>query len=218
MESDQLLVDLKRRRAADKDWTESMRVVRSDRSGENRFDLAVERMYHISHIRDLCTVYRLRFLDAKVYRRPVPEEAYEHLQSIGAHSLDEQVSFKILAPAEAFHLTYGDKDPMLFMPIGDGVYYLVHKWGGEINRWRKWMVYPVRSFSTFLKVLFVAAFLFQWLIPSEVMLGGMMGNITTLRIWMTFHVFIAFLGVSAMFLYPALKNFNGALWDCPHKD
>ena len=40
--------------------------------------------------------------------------------------------FKIMAPSALFRLEKTD-DPLLFVPLGNNYYYLVHKWGNDLH-------------------------------------------------------------------------------------
>ncbi len=176
------------------------------------------KIYHVSHIQQLATNYRLRFLDAHLFKGEIPAEAMSKLKSIQRRQPEDLSHFKIMAPASLFELGYKDKDPLLFMPLGKNLYYLVHKWGKDMHPLRKLMVYPFRNIGTLIKSMFLFAFLFQLAIPTDIINGGYEGQSLTIRIWMTLHVFIAMAGIMAMVGYPYLKNFNSVLWNSKYKD
>jgi hypothetical protein len=44
-------------------------------------------------------------------------------------------SFRICAPKESFELKERPMDPLMFYPLGDDNFYLVHKWGSDISVW-----------------------------------------------------------------------------------
>lgn len=180
--------------------------------------LDLRNLFHESHIRELCTQYRLRFLDAHLFKGEVPDEAISKLKHLQRRQDHDLSGFKIMAPASVFELAYQDKDPMLFLPVGNGLYYLVHKWGNDMHWFRKWLVYPFRNVGTLLRAMLLFSFLFQMVIPTDIMMNGLGGSPITIRIWMTLHVFIATAGMLAMFAYPALKNFNSVLWNSRFND
>ncbi|KAB2813711.1 hypothetical protein [Phaeocystidibacter luteus] len=176
------------------------------------------RVFHLAHIKRLATAYRLRFLDAHLFKGEIPSEAISELKSIQRRQPEALNNFKIMAPASLFELSYQDKDPMLFMPLGNNLYYLVHQWGKDMNPLRKLIVYPFRNVGTLIKSMFVIAFLFQMAIPTNIMMDGLGDSEFAMRIWMTLHVFIALAGIVAMFGYPYVKNFNSVLWNSRYSD
>jgi hypothetical protein len=67
----------------------------------------------------------------------------------------------MLAPAKYFRLENAD-DPMLFAPIGNNYFYLVHKWGKDIHPFRKLAVWPLKNLETLLIFSFVFSFLLSF--------------------------------------------------------
>ena len=65
----------------------------------------------------------------------------------------------IMAPSKLFKIKSPD-DPILFIPIGNNYYYLIHKWGEEFNYLRKLLVLPFKNidnltiFSVLVSVFF----------------------------------------------------------------
>jgi hypothetical protein len=107
--------------------------------------LETDRIYHIDQIRDICVTYRLRFLDTKYFKNEIPYEALMKIKDMEkAHSL-EMRGFKIVAPSKLFKLENAD-DPLLFAPIGNGYFYLIHKWGNDLNAFRKIWAWNFKSF------------------------------------------------------------------------
>lgn len=175
-------------------------------------------IFHLAHIKELATRYRLRFLDAYLFKGEIPAEAMSKLKAVQRRQSEDLTHFKIMAPADLFKLSYKDKDPMLFVPVGRNLYYLVHQWGNDMSLWRKILVYPFRNIGTLIRSMLIFAFLFQMAIPTSIMNGGFEGQSLTIRVWMTLHTFIALAGMIALFGYPSLKNFNSALWNSKYSD
>lgn len=184
----------------------------------NLSQLDSSRIYHLGHIKQLATEYRLRFLDAHLFKGEIPQEAISNLKAIQRRQTEDLSHFKIMAPASLFEMSYQDRDPMLFVPVGNNLYYLVHKWGGDMSWFRKILVYPFRNVGTLIRTMLIIAFLFQMAIPTSVMNGSYEGPSFTLRVWMTLHTFIALAGITAMLGYPSLKNFNSVLWNSKYQD
>ena len=116
-------------------------------------------------------------------------------------------NFMIMAPSKLFKIKSPD-DPILFVPIGNNYYYLIHKWGEEFNYFRKLMVLPFKNidnltiFSVLVSVLY--ALLGKLFMPS-----------------LTFsEVFILFLflvkGFIFIFFYMFFltrRNFSESIWN-----
>lgn len=115
------------------------------------------RIFSKAEIKQLCVSYSLRFLDLVQYKGTIDpklpskivefEKLYKEsghgdavLRTGFNHNYDGgDYNYKIVAPEESFKLQDRPKDPLLFYHIGDGFYYLVHKWGEDISvmRWIK---------------------------------------------------------------------------------
>jgi hypothetical protein len=122
-----------------------------------------EKVFHISQIEKTCNKYHLRFLPSRIYEGAVDsklpdkittfEVAYGVQLSGGRLSysgfLDRYVGADntnafIMAPASSFKLQEKPKDPLFFYKINDEYYYLIHKWGNDLNISRRF----IRLFSS----------------------------------------------------------------------
>lgn len=122
------------------------------------FDLLESgKIYHISQIKKICIHYRLRFLSTKYFKGDIPGEALAAVRETEIHHDITLKGFRILAPAKYFRLENAD-DPMLFAPIGNQYFYLLHKWGTDIHPLRKMAVWPLRNLETLIFFSFVASF------------------------------------------------------------
>lgn len=181
-------------------------------------ELESERIFTLAQIKKLCTTYRLRFLDTKYFKGEIPYQAIAHIKRLQKEGATEIKNFKIIAPAHMFNLEYKDKDPLLFIPLGNQRYYLVHKWGNDLSLWRKLLVFPFRSFKTLLgSVAFMAAFVVSS-VPSSLIMGPYDVNSLAPRIIFFFYLFIAFSGLTALYGFSRMKNFNSELWNSKYMD
>ncbi|WP_395062778.1 hypothetical protein [Flavobacterium sp.] len=48
-----------------------------------------------------------------------------------------------MAPSKAFNLKKYD-DPLLFAPIGNDYYYLIHKWGNDLAWYKNFKFYQLK--------------------------------------------------------------------------
>lgn len=114
------------------------------------------RVFHVEVIRALCIRYRLRFLDGSRFKGAIPGQAIVELRRLEARSMEPLRGFKVMAPAARFRMCDGDADPLLFVAVGSEHYYLVHRWGADLNPLRAWFFWPLRG--PVQAVAFLAAF------------------------------------------------------------
>lgn len=177
-----------------------------------------ENIFHIDQIRKLCTNYRLRFLDSQYFKGEVPYEAISKIKRLQRRQEKEIRNFKILAPAPMFNLKYKDKDPMLFIPLGRDRFYLVHKWGGDMHFLRRLLVFPFRNFQSLLGSVALLALLIVMSIPDSVYIGPYDKSAAPVKVIFFFYLFIAFSGLTALYGFSRMKNFNSTLWNSRYMD
>lgn len=94
-----------------------------------------ERVFHISQIKGICEKYRLRFLPTLEYRGIIDNELPNKISTFEiAYNLKcNTYNTRIVAPMESFELQKRPKDPLMFYKINDEYFYLIHKWGNDLN-------------------------------------------------------------------------------------
>lgn len=176
------------------------------------------RIYNLEQIKELCTKYRLRFLDSKYFKGEIPYDAISKVKALQREQDTIIDSFKMVAPAPMFNLENRDKDPLLMIPLGNERYYLAHKWGNDLHPLRALMVLPFRSFQTLLfSVAFLAAFVVS-LFPDSMVMGPYDQHSWNIRIIFFFYLFLAFSGLTALYGFSRMKNFNSELWNSKYLD
>jgi hypothetical protein len=187
------------------------RISGNDNSGSNAFNfdlLESDKIFHLAQIRSICIDYRLRFLDSRFFKDGIPEEAISKINQLEKIHQTKLQGFKIMAPSKAFQLLSYD-DPLLFAPIGNDYFYLVHKWGNDISPKRKWLMKPFKNLMNFTWFCVIVSLLITWMTPETNLSKSVpMANII---------IFLfAFKSIIAVFLYAFFmlgKNFNAAIWD-----
>ncbi|MFD0975907.1 hypothetical protein [Salinimicrobium gaetbulicola] len=129
-----------------------------DRNDFNIDLLEPDRIFHISQIKKICIQYRLRFLNTKYFKGELPPGAIFAIKELEKKHSTTLRGFSIIAPAEYFRLENAD-DPMLFSPIGNNYYYLIHKWGQDIHPLRKVLMWPLKNLETLIIFSFFASIL-----------------------------------------------------------
>ena len=109
-------------------------------------------IFHISQIKIICADYRLRFLSSKHFKEQYPAEAISKIYEVENIHGTTLVGFKLIAPLEAFKLKKAD-DPLLFAPMGNGYYYLIHKWGTDLHPLRKLKYWSFKNVENLLAAL-----------------------------------------------------------------
>lgn len=125
------------------------------------------RTYDVEDIRRACVKYRLRFLPAGRFKSDIPRGAIHALRQLEDRSDAPLGGFKIMAPAKRFRLCNCDADPLLFLPVGGGSYYLVHQWGRSISPWRALAGWPVRNWKNLVATVLIASVIIGALTPSS---------------------------------------------------
>ncbi|MCA0152822.1 hypothetical protein [Winogradskyella vincentii] len=174
------------------------------------FDLLeTKNIYHIDQIKEICINYRLRFLDSKYFKGELPYEAISKIKSLEKQHNTKLNGFKIIAPSKLFKLENAD-DPLLFAPIGNGYYYLIHKWGNDLNPFRKILMWPYKSFGNLIIATLIVSLIATGLFPE----GVFSNKPNSAQAGMIF--FFIFKSIAAVVIYygfAAGKNFNTAIWN-----
>ena len=178
----------------------------------NQFDfdqLETKRIFHRDTIKKTCIDYRLRFLDLDYFKGDVPVEAIESIQSLEQVHNTELQNMKIVAPSKLFKLKNAD-DPLLFVPIGNQYYYLIHKWGNDLHPLRQLLMWPFKNIITSILSILLLSLVLTSLMP-----------LTLFRAepnWSDFILIFMFMfkSIAAIVIYYAFaagKNFSRAIWD-----
>lgn len=187
------------------------RIENSDGEIPNEFDfdlLETDKIYHISEIGKICIDYRLRFLDSKLYKGDLPYEAITEIKRLEQLHDIKLDSFKMMAPSKLFKLENAD-DPLLFASMGNGYYYFIHKWGSDLHPLRKMMMWPFKTFETFMVTILALSFLCTYIVPK----GFFMDQSSGVEFFLLFIFMFKWLGGIALYYgFAKGKNFNTAIW------
>jgi hypothetical protein len=179
-------------------------------SNSLNFDLLeTDKIYHIDTIKSICVSYRLRFLDSKLFKNNIPEEAISKIRKLEKDHNTTIGGFKIMAPSKLFKLKNAD-DPLLYIPIGNNYYYLVHKWGNDINPFRKFLMLPFKNMSNAVLTLLVFSLLTTFLLPVS-KFGS--DNLGVVRFISFLFVFKSYCAILIYYCFWKGKNFSSEIWD-----
>jgi len=188
------------------------KLTKSSAANTNNFEfdlLDTSKIYHINQIKNICIDFRLRFLDAKYFKGEIPSEGISKIKELEKEHRTSLQGFKIVAPSKLFKLEDKD-DPLLFAPIGNGYYYLIHKWGNDLHPLRKILMWPFKNIVNLGLLVFAISYLVTLCIPEGLFSRGN----STSEFWIVY--FFVFKGIAAVVLFYGFalgKNFNPAIWN-----
>lgn len=172
------------------------------------FDLLdTDKIFHLEQIKKICIDYRLRFLDSNIFKNEIPEEAITKIRILQKEHNTTLNGFKIIAPSKSFHLLNYD-DPLLFVPIGNDYYYLIHKWGKEMNSLRKWVVLPFKNLWYFTLTSILISILISMLVPEN----NLSKTVPLASVIVFLFAFKSIFAVFAYYFFMMGKNFNEEIW------
>lgn len=173
--------------------------------------LETDRIFHLAHIRKVCVDYRLRFLDTHYFKNEIPSEAISEIHRLERQHQTQLNGFKIMAPSKAFALKNYD-DPLLFAPLGNDYYYLVHQWGDDISTLRKWKFWSFKNLLNFVLVCVAVSLFLTWLTPQT----PLSRQIEMAQIIVFLFAFKTVVAVAMYGYFMLGKRFNTSIWDSPY--
>lgn len=179
---------------------------------ENKFNIDIlesDNVFHIKQIEQICITYRLRFLDTKYFKGTYPQEALDNVKYLENKHHIEITGYKIIAPSKMFVLEKAD-DPLLFAPMGNGYYYLIHKWGNDLHPFRKLWAWFFKSFENLLVAVLLLSLIATALIPDGLFTKK---QSTSQDIMVFFFMFKSIAAIVLFYAFALGKNFNKAIWN-----
>tara|TARA_B110001450_G_scaffold85041_1_gene80897 strand:+ start:330 stop:1037 length:708 start_codon:yes stop_codon:yes gene_type:complete len=166
-----------------------------------------KKIFHEKTIEKICVDYRLRFLETNYFKGEYPGDLNRIVLNIENEHNTTLKNFKIIAPSKLFKLRSPD-DPLLFVPIGNGYYYLIHKWGNEMKKLRKLLVLPFKNLNN----LLIFSIIFSALFTAG---GKMIFNTMTDAEVFTLFLFAvkSFVFIFFYLFFLVGKNFNQTIWN-----
>ncbi len=174
--------------------------------------LDLDKIFHIDSIKKLCINYRLRFLDTHLFKGEYPNELYSIIPNLENDHKTQLKDFKIMAPSKLFRLKTKE-DPLLFVPIGNGYYYLVHKWGDDLKSYRRILVWPFKNINTLIFTSIILSLL------STATGSAFFNDFSDTQLLVIFIFNIkTFVFVTFYLLFMMRKNFNESIWNSKYKN
>jgi hypothetical protein len=178
----------------------------------NNFDfelLETSRIFHVDEIKNICINYRLRFLDSKYFKGEIPVEAISKIKALEKQHDLELKGFKIIAPSKLFKLEDKD-DPLLFAPIANNYFYLIHQWGNDLHPLRRALMWPFKNIVNLTALVLVISYFATLLVPN----GLFSKSDSAMEFWIIyFFMFKCIASVVIFYGFALGKNFNPAIWN-----
>ena len=211
--SEQILEEVRQilQQDALKDSKISAQLSSKNNACSNDFDfdlLETDNIFHIDQIKDICINYRLRFLNSSYFKGKIPQKAISKIKQLETAHNTELQGFKIMAPSKLFKLEDKD-DPLLFAPIGNDYYYLIHKWGNDLHPLRKLFAWPFKNIANLTLVVLLISYFVTLLVPE----GLFSKKSSTAEFWIIyFFMFKCIASIVIFYGFALGKNFNPAIW------
>lgn len=170
------------------------------------------RVFDLESIRLTCIKYRLRFLEGAYFKGDIPGQAVHAIRSLEARSRGPITSYMVMAPSQRFKLCDSEVDPLLFVPIGNDRYYLVHKWGGDFAPWRQVAYWPVRGPLQLITMVLVLSALLTALVPTAV-IGAGPDFFSAQRLLLLVYTSMVFSGFTAFGWFAFFGQFSAQAWN-----
>lgn len=178
-------------------------------SGKN---LKEENIFELDDIKKLCIEYRLRFLSTRYFKPEFPIEAFREIKNVEEQTGEKISAFMIMAPSGMFKLEDANKDPLLFTPLEDGRFYLIHKWGSDLSPFRKAMAWPFKNLVNLVSSIFILSFAVAAVIPID-MLSNNNDFFSFYRAAFAVWNVIFLSGMVSFFWFALHQKFSACAWN-----
>ena len=173
-----------------------------------KFDkMESKNIFHQDTVKKICVRYRLRFLDSNLFKGEYPKNITSIIKNVEIKHDTTLSNFMIMAPSKLFKIKSPD-DPILFVPIGNNYYYLIHKWGEEFNVFRKLLVLPFKNIDnlTIFSVLVSVVF--------SLLCKVIMPSLTFSEVFILFLFLVkGFIFIFFYMFFLTRRNFNESIWN-----
>ena len=206
--SEELRTAIKSIWSKDDQIKKSLNKKNDNKHNDLKFDkMKTRNIFHKDTIKKICVRYRLRFLDSNLFKGEYPKNITKIIGKIERNHNTTLSNFMIMAPSKLFKIKSPD-DPILFVPIGNDYYYLIHKWGEEFNYLRKLMVLPFKNIDnlTIFSVLVSVVFALLGIL--------IMPSLTFSEVFILFLFLVkGFIFIFFYMFFLTRRNFSESIWN-----
>ena len=170
-------------------------------------EMETKNIFHKDTIKSICVQYRLRFLDSNLFKGDYPNNITKVISDIEKKHETTLNNFMIMAPSKLFKIKSPD-DPILFVPLGNDYYYLIHKWGEEFNYLRKLLVLPFKNIDN-LTVFSILVSVFFALVGKL-----FMPSLSSSEVFILFLFLVkGFIFIFFYMFFLTRRNFSESIWN-----
>ena len=182
---------------------------------ENLTTADLGEIFSTNQIKRTAINFRLRFLDARLFKGEFPYEAIRKVKELERIHGIRLSGFKVMAPVKMFSLVNPHADPLLFASVGKDKYLFIHRWGNDLSWYRKWLALPFRSFNTFLLFLVLLSALVNICIPSDVIapMAKYKAEEYNIRAFLLIHFFLLLTAFSFFFFFKNGRGVSELEWN-----
>lgn len=180
------------------------------------FGLKEDRIFQLDSIKKLAVKYRLRFLSTKHFKKDIPQEAISRIKEIEQTTGQEISALMLLAPASMYKLEDANSDPLLFAPLADGRFYLIHQWGGDLSWYRALLAWPLAKLPNLVVTIACISLLIALVMPTSMMSpeSGHYFNFYRIAFFAWNMLFIS--GFASYFWFATHQKFSVNAWNSKH--
>ena len=177
-------------------------------------DLEASKILSLDEIRNLATLYRLKFLESKYFKPEIPFEVAGRLQNLNEDYKKQIKDFYILSVPEGFEKANTKEKVFLFLKTNYDNYYLLHSWGKELSKKRKLTYWPLRKFENLVVGVLIVTLIIDLSLPTRLItLDHSATYWSGYRAAAFFHLLIFNSGVTVYFTFAFARNFSGTVWN-----
>ncbi|PBQ32291.1 hypothetical protein CNR22_11080 [Sphingobacteriaceae bacterium] len=205
---------LKKDLFAEKKILQNLNLYKSSFSVADEEDLDRSKIWSLQEIKEMATLYRLKFLESRYYKPEIPFEVTARLQNINEEFKKEIKDFYILSVPESFKKANSDNKTLVLLRTNYDNYYVMHSWGKELAKSRKLLYWPLRRFETLIITILIATLIIDLSLPTRLItLDHKAVYWSGYRAAAFFHLLIFNSGVTVYFTFAFARNFSSTVWN-----
>jgi hypothetical protein len=215
---DQLMIETERillkEKFSEKKILENLKEYNKSFELMNEEEINEENLFTLFEIRSFCIKNRLRFIDSQQFQNEFPYESILKIKDINIEQRKDLRHFKVLCCDNSLIKTTDSFPCALFAKTVNNNFYLIHQWGGNLDKKRKLKFWPLRNFETaFLTILFVVLFI-TLIIPNRYLSTDThVGYFSMYRAACFFHVLIIVIGFFVFRMIAMNKRLSSDNWN-----
>ena len=199
---------------AEKNILENLKQYNKSVEVINEEDITQDSIFSLSEIKQTAVIYRLKFLESKLYKPEIPYEAILKIKYLDETFYKNLKNFYVLSAPKSFIDKRNKDETLLFVKTNYDNYALVYHWGKKINNKRKLKFWPMRSFENLFSTVIVITLILTLSLPTFVITLDVKATYWSgYRVAAFFHLLIFNLGVTAFITFAFSKNFSSSIWN-----